>query len=68
MKINRSQYPELDLILWDVHAQMIGREHAFKVYEARWKFVNPQNLKENERLLIESLTKEFGNGLFLPVS
>lgn len=65
-KINRLQYPELNLILWDVHCELIDPRHAFSVYESRWHYVDQQNLTKNERLLIEALTQEFGHGCFLP--
>lgn len=64
-KITRADYPELDRILWDIHATTISRKHAFEIYERRWRYVEHLNLTEKESKLIAELTQEFGNGVFL---
>jgi len=63
--LNRKDYPELDLILWDVASETILAEDAFKKYETRWRYINPEQLCKKERLMIEELTKLYGKGLFL---
>ncbi|MEZ5534817.1 MAG: hypothetical protein R3F02_04265 [Thiolinea sp.] len=65
--IERQHYPQLDLLLWDIHDQQIEPEFAFQIYEQRWAFVDEANLTRNEQRLIESLTRTFANGHFLPM-
>jgi hypothetical protein len=63
--LNRKDYPELDLILWDVASEHILAEDAFKKYETRWRYINPEQLCQQEYLMIKEPTKCYGNGLFL---
>ena len=63
--IDRRDFPELDLILWDNRAILIEPEDAFRAYETRWRFVHGENLETKEQQLIEALIKQFGNGIFL---
>lgn len=65
--IERQCYPQLDLLLWDVHGQQIEPEFAFQIYEQRWAFVEQAELLPREKQLIESLTQQFANGHFMPV-
>ena len=66
--INRADYKELDLLLWDIRSQFIEPKIAFELYEKRWGYVNQEELSQEERRLIESLTKQFGNGYFMPAT
>lgn len=65
-QINRAQYRELDMLLWDMHEQYVAPQVAFEVYERRWAFIDPDNIKENEQALIDQLVELFGNGCFMP--
>jgi hypothetical protein len=65
-EINRTNYTELDLLLWDIHTQFIRPDVAFQLYEQRWKYVDEKRLTKDEKSLIEKLTNTFGKGLFMP--
>ncbi|UAY90582.1 hypothetical protein KSL88_13665 [Pectobacterium polaris] len=64
-EIIRGEYPELDNVLWDYHAQKIPADLAFRMYEERWRFIDKNRISQNERFLIEKLTELYGNGLFM---
>ena len=64
--INRNEYPELNQLLWDYHAEFIDPKVAFGVYERRWSYVDNRNISNKEKKLIEKLSKELGNGIFMP--
>lgn len=64
-KINRTVFPELDHLLWDNTARDIPALEAFHKYEERWKFVDERNIQANERMLLDILTAELGQGIFL---
>ncbi len=66
--INRTHYHELNQLLWDFHAKFIAPKMAFELYERRWAYVDQRNLCDEEEKLIEQLTKEFGNGVFMPAT
>jgi len=66
--IDRNNYKELDHILWDTRKKLIAPEDAFAFYERRWGYVDKNNLDKLELALIENLTKQVGNGHFLPVA
>ena len=63
--ITRSDYPELDKILWDFHNQKIPAKLAFEMYERRWGFIDYQHMGQKERILLQQLTNEYGNGVFV---
>lgn len=63
--IDRTQYPALDQILWDVHVRYIPAKAVLSYYERRWAYVDETSLEPDERALIEGLTKRFGNNVFL---
>lgn len=63
--INRKQYPQLDMLLWDNADEMISEQEAFGAYEKRWPYVDENTLTNHEKELIDRLTKQLGNGLFL---
>ena len=64
--INRSHYPALNQILWDMHQKFISPQLAFATYEKRWAYIDEQKLLDKEKQLIERLTKNIGNGFFMP--
>ena len=63
--VDRTDYPELDLILWDRAGRYVPEEVAFAAYEKRWKFVDQKAMTPKEHYLLQRLTETFGNGLFL---
>lgn len=63
--IDRQEFPELDLIMWDNAQRYVSRREAFAIYEQRWSYLNPDKLTPAEKNLIAELTKECGRGLFL---
>ena len=64
-KIDRNNYPQLDLILWDRADRFITARDAFAAYERRWPHIDQAQLLPAERQLIKRLTTEYGNGMFL---
>ncbi|WED29057.1 hypothetical protein L3V77_24305 [Vibrio sp. DW001] len=66
--INRTKYHELNQLLWDMHVKYIAPKTAFELYEKRWAYVDTTKLGKKEKQLIEMLTKEYGNGVFMPAS
>jgi len=59
-----SSYPQLSLIAWNRQRDdEITAEEAFGLYESNWRFVDQEHLDQEERDLIEVLTKTYGNGL-----
>ncbi|KFZ29114.1 hypothetical protein IDAT_05415 [Pseudidiomarina atlantica] len=64
--INRKLYPELDLLLWDMHNTYVEPETAFRIYEERWRYVDKTKISESEERLIADLVKDFGGGIFMP--
>ena len=64
--INRTQYHELNQLLWDMHQKFITPKLALEVYEKRWGYVDQKKLLSKEKKLIKDLISEFGNGLFMP--
>lgn len=63
--IDRKEFPELDLILWDRADRFIEPQDAFLKYEQRWRYVDQAHLTPKECQLIENLTEAYGKGLFL---
>ena len=55
-KINRTAYPELNKLLWDMHCKYIA-----------WAFVNTDAMKDKEKKLIARLVRQNG-GYFMPAS
>ena len=64
-RIHRNEQPALDSIWWDVEAKIIQPEVAFQLYEKRWKYIDPDQLTAQEKVLILELIDTIGKGLFL---
>ena len=64
--INRTQYHELDMLLWDMHQQYVEPKTALEIYEKRWGFIDPNKIEIKEQNLINQLIHLFGNGCFMP--
>lgn len=57
-------YPQLALIAWSRWPDdVITAEEAFGLYESNWRFVDVEQLSDQERALIEGLTEACGRGL-----
>ena len=56
-------YPALKLLCWNRRIRYITRRDAFALYERNWRFVDPAGAPKRERMLIDDLAREFGNGL-----
>jgi hypothetical protein len=66
-KVNRTAYPELNKLLWDMHCKYITPDVALSVYERRWAFVNQTAMKDKEKKLIGRLVRQNG-GDFMPAN
>ncbi len=56
-------YPALRLLCWNRRMPYITRRDAFALYERNWRFVDLAGAPKRERMLIDDLAREFGNGL-----
>ena len=56
-------YPGLKLLCWNRRLPYITRRDAFALYERNWRFVDLAGATDRERMLIDDLAREFGNGL-----
>ena len=45
MLVNRYEYPSLDLLMWDMHTDVIDGALALKIYETKWRYLNPHEVK-----------------------
>jgi hypothetical protein len=57
------RYPNLRLLCWNRTEPILTARDAFALYERNWRFVDTKNLGEDERRLIEKLTRKYGNGV-----
>lgn len=55
-----NQYEHLNLICASRHDNCIDRHTAYNLYESNWRWVDIQNLSQEEHLLIQGLIEEFG--------
>ncbi|MCL7466752.1 hypothetical protein [Phaeovulum sp. NW3] len=67
MKIHVNAYPQLRNLCWNrpENAVVDGPE-ALGLYENNWRFVEPEKIEREERLLLDTLVARFGNGVFFP--
>lgn len=61
--IRIKDYPQLKLISWNRHTDFIDDDEAFALYESNWRFVDQNNLADDELKLINHLTVEYGHGV-----
>lgn len=66
--VDLGKYPELKVLCWDINSVAVSRRHAFNLYIDRWKHVDEKRLSSSEKSLIQSLTDEYGRGMFFPRS
>ena len=64
MLVNRYEYPSLDLLMWDMHTDVIDGALALKIYETKWRYLNPHEISDEEMALIQTLANEYGDGYF----
>jgi hypothetical protein len=57
-----ADYPQLRDLAWNRVDRFIPVEEALQLYERNWRFIDAAGLDERERLLIERLKAECGNG------
>lgn len=56
-------YPQMALLAWNRVVRNIPADEAFALYEANWRFVEKDQLTNNEAALIERLTRQYGHGV-----
>ncbi len=62
--ITVADYPQLQLIAWSRQPGAVLEEReALALYEANWRFIEPDQLTEQERILIDFLRNTYGNGV-----
>jgi len=66
--IKRTDFNELNMLLWDRHNTFIDPKTAFELYEKRWGYVDQSKLTVKEKTLITDLVNTFGNGHFMPAT
>ena len=60
-----ADYPQLQLLCWNIQQPCIPEIIAFGLYERNWKHVSEQALTQSEVELINRLKENHGRGLFL---
>lgn len=60
--VRLADYPQLRDLAWNRVDRFIPAEEAFQLYERNWRFIDAASLDERERLLIERLKANCGNG------
>lgn len=57
-------YKELRLLCWHIDpSKPVTEQQAFELYERNWRYVDQNNLSEDEAALIERLKSHYGNGV-----
>ena len=57
------EYPNLELLCWNIGSPCVTRRNAFALYERNWRLLDLASAPEHERALIDDLAREFGRGL-----
>ena len=57
------EYPNLELLCWNIESPCVTRRNAFALYERNWRLLDLANAPEHELELIDDLAREFGRGL-----
>lgn len=64
--IRLADYPQLRMLAWNRPAdEEVDEAEALALYEANWRFVEPDALGETEAALLRRLIQEQGAGLLL---
>ena len=53
-------YPQLKLLCWNMHNDMISDADALRLYETRWRFIDELKLEPQERAYLCRLIAESG--------
>jgi hypothetical protein len=62
--IKLSDYPQLSFLAWNRRKDsFVTEEEALAFYEGNWRFVEEDELTEQERKLIDELVQRVGNGV-----
>lgn len=61
--IDGSQFPNLQLLLWNRSDERVTARDAFSLYENNWRLVDTANMPDHERALVRKLADRFGRGL-----
>lgn len=62
--IRIGDYPELRLIAWNRRPDdWIAEAEALALYEANWRFVEPERMSVAEKALLERLIRDHGAGV-----
>ena len=61
--IDARRYPNLLLLCWNRAGRFLTDRDAFGLYERNWRLVDPRNLGQAERALIDRLAGEYCNGV-----
>lgn len=57
--------PRLADALWDHDPGAVSGPALLRLYEDRWRYVEPDRVSDRERHLLTRLIEECGNGAFL---
>jgi len=64
--IRLADFPQLRMLAWNRPAEAeVDEAEALALYEANWRFVEPETLNEAEVALLRRLVQEQGAGLLL---
>ena len=64
--IRLSDFPQLRMLAWNRPAEAeVDEAEALALYEANWRFVEPETMNEAEVALLRRLVQEQGAGLLL---
>lgn len=64
--IRLADFPQLRMLAWNRPAEAeVDDAEALALYEANWRFVEPETLNEAEVALLRRLVQEQGAGLLL---
>ncbi len=64
MQVRVKEYPQLRELCWNRPADtVLEGADALALYERNWRFVQPENLVDAERRMIDALVARYGNGI-----
>lgn len=64
MKINISCCSQLQILLWNRKDTVeLEDKEALSLYEANWRFIEPEKMTVEERMVLDQLIHTVGNGV-----
>ena len=64
MKIDISCCPQLKMLLWTRKDTIeLEDKEALSLYEANWRFIEPEKMTTEERAVLDQLVRTVGNGV-----